>query len=274
MAFEIDTRLALEELDEPLRRCAKFYGLYYLVEVKNVDELSTELDEDTSNLHESFFHYGVYASLTELANFNKIIERGYDFSVPDKEKFLEKFRFKLNNPENAAELFSQMAEFRQKRYRSNTPYEDIDVLNQYITMMKEPVKLLQTCADIFSNMSWTRQYGGEPWADICMALSSRDEYTETTFVDMMWALEHNTTNWVSKIPDPGRRRYYAASREVMRRRKYNLPRELKGYEYSSEMIDAFLDVKRKGEFWNVWGFVYQSDEAFSEYDYILKDAGM
>lgn len=294
MPFSIDENLALNELSDPIKKSSKFYGLYYLREIKDIEQLEIDLEMYTVNLSNAFYHYGFYTIINELTNFNRIglgfwkdgehYGFGHIISVDDPEDYLyNQLNLHVENVTEAVSLYMDLIELANKvlddESFSGDAKEIIYEANRSIDMLVNPKKFLRISSEVFSDVDWKNSYGGESWADICRALLRKGEMSNITFVDSMWALEHNSRNWIDKIPNPGDRVYYQRAIEMMDNPKERLPTTLYKlggrYRYSPIALEYILDIKREGELGKIWGFIVQSDKKlFSQYKQILKQAGM
>jgi hypothetical protein len=133
---------------------------------------------------------------------------------------------------------------------------------------------------IFEDMMWSRNYGGEGWAKITKALQLIHTTTDKTFVDSMWALEHNTGGWLDKVPRDVDKEYYSnAAQQIQDEQSPDiveppiLPTVRQGEDIIQRTFMDLLDAKREGEFYKVWPLITNADPKLAKYEDIFKNAG-
>ena len=51
------------------------------------------------------------------------------------------------------------------------------------------------------DIGWAPSYGGDAWASIPRTALLKDEFSEKSFIDLMWSVEHNNGNFIDKVPN-------------------------------------------------------------------------
>jgi len=122
---------------------------------------------------------------------------------------------------------------------------------------------------------WIPPFGGPAWADITEAVLSRPDQPQTVWLDMMWALEHNTSSWVDKVPLTGTEQQDYIDKSVSQ-----LPSVPPAFEKTTaglykkgDVLQQILDYKRKGEFYRFWPFITNADDILPDWESTLRQAG-
>jgi len=104
---------------------------------------------------------------------------------------------------------------------------------------------------------------------------TRDENPQNIWIDMMWALEHNTSTWVDKIPNLGEPQNYIGKSVSQ------LPSVPPAFEQSvstgsyneGDILQRILDYKRQGRFHKFWPFITNADDILADYKDVFRQAG-
>jgi len=153
-------------------------------------------------------------------------------------------------------------------------FDACHIAEREMSAFSHPDDYIQTVQATFQALNWNPPFGGQAWADICTTLRDRGNTTDKIWVDMMWATEHNTSNWVNKVPYEEDINQYIQA--VNDRYKGNPPIQMTnnvGTPYVADVLAAILDFKREGDFHKFWPYVTTDSKKLRGYKATLQGAG-
>ena len=218
---------------EPLVNTSNFYTLYYLTRVKDVEELSTELDRFSSKLKDAYGAYGYYAVTRELMNTGAFfpayppqLKREYRLQtgVDVDENLVTFFDINDNMDLGREEISTSIADFNNlSAYaervlgsmqslaksgvgvarHSESDVEKIITVANNNNLYESPVDFFKACEEIFEmEEAWSDQmsgsWGGENWAAAARFMR-QEGLTDVSWLDQCFAIQHNSNVWMDKL---------------------------------------------------------------------------
>lgn len=143
-------------------------------------------------------------------------------------------------------------------------------LEEKLGIFSNPEPFIELASELFVKFVWDSFFGGPSWSGVCSSLLTRDELSDVVWVDMMWALQHNTGEWVNKIGYSQDEMEYVA--ECVRQLPPQAVEGIEEYKRTGDSLysvgDALqyvLDSKREGDFNKIFPFLRLANESFVRY---------
>lgn len=220
-----------ETVDEPVSNAVNFYTLYYLNQVKGVEEVRFDLDRLTSTMEDGFFSYGIYAVARELSNYGPLV---LDAPPEYQEVYGDKILAAELSPDSLRNVISHTVDQRgypvnvetalltgvdlTELNKSPTDHDSLtmdnmlEVAEERANALSEPYNFLMGAEVAFSDIAWSSpSYGGDSWGSICRYLLNKGEPTPISWVDQGHSIEHNEERWLDKSEYSREEREYVTS---------------------------------------------------------------
>ena len=253
--------------------CCYYYILYYLVRVAGIKGLQSELDYEESKLARAFYYYGIYSVARELRHLD-----GKYLCPTEKWKPTEKFHLTLvcSHGDYARALrqaikdglipplsdreISNIATFMHRYYKiaerifylGKSKEEIVDflsIIEREFHAFSKPKQFLQKAVIVFragelgiNGYGWEKLYGGRTWAKIAETLLNKDRVSKTVFVDMCWAIQHNSEVWLDKVE---KQWTYNELKELLTHKMQGRIKEL--FDYLQTSYSTALSIIRQYE---------------------------
>lgn len=214
---------AVEIGSNPVIKASNFYSLYYMSEVKDIDQTKPDLSFLASQLSDNMFWYGIYGVGRELGgtgafnlpNSSKIDAETsskiplFDFieAGGDIEQVIDAIDNRHNLSDGAKRIVRNMNEFLVgiSGFPDFPPSSVTQVLKniQKVDALDNPYDFLDHAEEVFNLPYWESgmggDYGGEQWASVARFISQKPDLSDIIFCDMSFSIEHNSSNWLNKV---------------------------------------------------------------------------
>lgn len=199
----------------PIKNASVFYTLYYLSEIKDVVEVSFDLQKITNKLHDGFYYYGLIAFVKELNNAKRNYQiEGHSLKEARYEAIEDHAKMVSEDEPNMVEKIYKTLNREDKLaggpiiLGNKYMEENLKELESKFDTFSDPTRFIKTSRDIFSTENnnnpevetgWDPAFGGESWAGIAQHMLRRDSLPKLAWVDQSWAIQHNTGSWLNKM---------------------------------------------------------------------------
>lgn len=207
-------------LSHPLKNCSTWYTYYYLSEFANLPPryknlVKLEFNRLSEGLDKAFLNYGTYAVVRELRH----VRNSADFRTKGSYRNSRFLSLLNTEPAKAHDYFMEMAgrnrltrkeadlvwTFINNRKLASFDHKDKSSITEWLRAAQKagvaltPKEIIKVGEGLFRKLEWNSSYGGRSWQRIARTMRQREKVTRTIWIDMMWAIQHNTGTWLNKV---------------------------------------------------------------------------
>jgi len=272
--FMVDT------MRHPIRNAALFYALYFATEIKDNESAAFDFFQIKDELWKAFRIYTAYALFREMSTLSMKYVFRFESDIgstavgempPDALRDHVRTTFddlNMAQEQQVIRLFTNADELRE--YRGAAARDEVEALLRYAEqnyrLLSAPDTFATIAAPVFRNEyetgapeteGWQHSYGGDAWAGVADHFQRRQDFTKTVWINQSWAIQHNNSVFLDKIP------LARTEREIA----VETWEHLTGSDFSEEFygkddvfsrnIQRLLDMRKEGEMGEVWIYAEQ-----------------